>query len=239
MPRHQGRHPDDDRLFAAEALGPLRDASDDLSYLRTRGYADEGALKLVGDRHQLTARQRRAIRGAACSEAALAHRRAAALPPDQLAGRPLWIDGYNLLILLTTAQAGGPLLRGRAGALRDLAGLHSGYRPSEQTPALLALVHESVAPLAPAEVRWLLDQPISRSGQLAALIAQTAADHGWPWRAETTPDPDVTLRAAPSDVVIATGDGGILDHAQARWCDLAGFIIGRAVPDAWIVDWWG
>ena len=40
----------------------------DFSWLLTRGYAEKGALKLVGDRFSLTERQRLAVMRSACSD---------------------------------------------------------------------------------------------------------------------------------------------------------------------------
>jgi hypothetical protein len=66
--------PDDVELFAEAHQGPLRSAVEDLAWLLSRGYAEASALKLVGDRHGLVARQQLGVRRAACSDAALARR---------------------------------------------------------------------------------------------------------------------------------------------------------------------
>jgi Protein of unknown function (DUF434) len=49
---HRGPHPEDSRLFAPEAWPVLRQATEDLCWLLSRGYAASSALKLVGDRYQ-------------------------------------------------------------------------------------------------------------------------------------------------------------------------------------------
>ena len=49
--RHRGPHPEDEHLFSREAVPRLKQAVDDLSWLRTRGYAESSATKLVGDRY--------------------------------------------------------------------------------------------------------------------------------------------------------------------------------------------
>src|SRR5688500_3971235 len=56
--KHRGPHPEDGRLFATDQLPALREATRDLSWLLSRDYASPSALKLVGDRYQLEARQR-------------------------------------------------------------------------------------------------------------------------------------------------------------------------------------
>jgi hypothetical protein len=65
---HRGPHPDDAQLFAAEMLPPLRNAASDLSWLLSRGYSSNSALKLGGDRYALRERQRNAVARCACSD---------------------------------------------------------------------------------------------------------------------------------------------------------------------------
>ena len=65
---HRGPHPDDAKLFAPEKIAHLRNAVEDFSLLLTKGYADKGALKLVGDKFSLTQRQRLAVMRSACSD---------------------------------------------------------------------------------------------------------------------------------------------------------------------------
>ena len=72
--RHRGRHPEDDASFGSVWGGVLREAVADVSYLLTSGYSERAAVKFVGDRYQLTARQRRAVNGAACSDQSLNRR---------------------------------------------------------------------------------------------------------------------------------------------------------------------
>ncbi len=73
--RHRGPHPEDARLFAENQLSSLRQAVGELAWLLTRRYARDSSLKLVGDRHNLTARQRMAVMRSACSDQSLQKRR--------------------------------------------------------------------------------------------------------------------------------------------------------------------
>lgn len=52
-----------------EGLARARSAADDLSWLLSRDHSITAALKLTGDRHQLDARQRIAMRGSAGTRA--------------------------------------------------------------------------------------------------------------------------------------------------------------------------
>ncbi|MEN6425617.1 MAG: DUF434 domain-containing protein [Phycisphaerales bacterium] len=252
---HRGPHPDDQELFAPALLPRLREALADFSMLLTKGYADKSSLKLVGDRFNLTQRQRLAIMRAACSDQQLQSRLARQVPVDALAGQPIAIDGYNLLITIEAALSGGLIFRGRDGCFRDLASIHGTYRKVEETVPAINLIGdflaqiclgksrgEGVPPLHPAQdacgrsgppVLWFLDSPVSNSGRLKTLLNQLATDRGWPWEIRLTISPDAEL--SKTDEIVVTTDSVILD-ACPRWTNLAGEIITRRLPHTIIVD---
>ena len=101
--QHRGAHPKDRKLFADDHLTALRAATGELSWLLTRGYAIKGALKLVGDKHALTERQRLAVSRAACSDQSRTHRFASKVGTETLKGERLTIDGFNLIITIEAA----------------------------------------------------------------------------------------------------------------------------------------
>src|SRR5215467_4818790 len=98
--KHRGAHPADRRLFTEDQLPALQDATSELSWLLGHSYSMNSALKLVGDRHSLTERQRLAISRAACSDEQRQHRKAHCLPMERITGEPVTIDGFNLLITI-------------------------------------------------------------------------------------------------------------------------------------------
>ena len=108
--KHRGPHPGDRQRFAAENVPRLRGATHDLSWLLSRGYASTSALKLVGDRFSLDARQRKAVARCACSGDASARRKRHEVRITDLANRTLWIDGYNVLTSVEAALSGGVIL---------------------------------------------------------------------------------------------------------------------------------
>lgn len=228
--RHRGPHPDDARLFAPSALARLRAAGEELSFLLSRGYPLESALGLVGNHHQLEARQRLALQRTQCGDPALAARLARRLEAGALRGRPLLVDGFNLVITLEVALSGGLLLAGREGALRDLAGLRGSYRLVQETERALALVDAALGELGPARARLLLDQPVSNSGRLRQRLL--AVVRTVPVEVELWPDPDAELVAAER---VVSADGAVLDACQS-WFNLAAWIVARWVPEAWLVS---
>ncbi len=230
---NRGPHPQDAELFAAACLPRLRAAVADMCWLLSRGYASASALKLVGDRYALTARQRLAVARAACPDTALASRAARCAAPHDVAGRPLAIDGYNVLTTIEAALAGGVVLLAADACMRDLASMHGTWRKVAQTERAIALVGQTLCQLRVAECRWLLDSPVSNSGRLKTRLLAAAAQHRWPWQVELVFNPDAEL--AKTSSLVATADSVILDRC-GTWLNLARYVVETAVPNAWVVD---
>lgn len=230
---HRGPHPVDHRLFAPETVPVLRQATAELSWLLGRGYAIRSSLKLVGDRHELTERQRLAITRVSAPDHAVERRRSSSVPAAALRGADVVVDGFNVLISTEAALGGGVLLVGRDGCIRDLASVHGSYRCVEETDRALRLIGETLATLAPASVRWLLDRPVSNSGRLARRIEELSRGRGWRWRVEVTLNPDRALME--SGAIVVTTDSGVLDHVQ-HWFHLVERVVVELVEEAWLID---
>jgi len=230
---HRGPHPEDRRWFAPERWPAIREAVDDLSWLLTRGYAPDSALKLVGARHGLQARQRTAVQRCACSDADRRCRQTRQVQPVDLAGQELWIDGYNALTTVEAALSGGIILLARDGCYRDMASMHGSYRKVDETRPALEHLGSVAAELRLAACRWYLDRPVSNSGRLKQLMEDVAAAHAWRWHVELVPNPDPLLKNVSP--IIATADSVILDHCR-RWFNLARETIARRVPQANVLD---
>lgn len=225
----RGLAPDDERRFDDEACARLRVAIHELAWLLDRGYPLLSALVFVGDRHQLDARQRLAIRRSVCSTAQREARAGKRLDRAAMRGADVRIDGFNVLITIETALGGGVVIEGLDGALRDLAGLRGSYHVVDQTHGALEGVARLLAADPPASVEWLLDAPVSNSGRLRDAILARA----WPCavRATVVSDPDAELAGASH---VATSDGAVLD-ACASWHALARWAIAELGARPWLV----
>ncbi len=230
---HRGLAPQDERLFAAPQLPALRAAATDLCWLLDRGYAARSAVELVGNRHNLTSRQRMAVARYACSHDDAQCRQKLRVEPGRLQGHELWLDGYNILTVLESALAGGIVLLCRDGCCRDIAGIHRRHRKLAETLPALRLVGETAAALGVGCCRWWLDQPVSNSGRLKTLIREAAADAGWNMEVELTFSPDHVLSHTAE--IIATSDGIVLDRCQC-WVNLTRLIIAERLPQTRLLD---
>ncbi|MEI6196688.1 MAG: DUF434 domain-containing protein, partial [Verrucomicrobiota bacterium] len=171
---HRGPAAKDVELFGVSQLPALRTATHDLCWLLDHGYASRSATELVGNRHDLTARQRMAVSRSACSAEAAQHRRQLQISPAGLQGRELWLDGYNVLTLLESALSGGVVLLGRDGCCRDIAGIHRRYRKVNETAPVLQMIGETITRWGVTCCRWWLDKPVSNSGRLQTFITEVA-----------------------------------------------------------------
>jgi len=235
--KRRGPHPKDRKLFAERHHLALREAVSDFSWLLNRGYGEKSALTLVGDRLKLRERQRIAVGRVACSDAERDARQSRRLPLDSVRERDLYLDGFNLLTTIEAALAGGILLRGRDGCIRDMASMHGNYRVLDDTEVAVDLVFLALRRLRARKVIWYLDKPVSNSGNLAAVIRGIAKDYPeFTSDVRLVKDPDPLLaRLKGDDSVIATADSGILDRCGS-WINLIDYVITVFVAELTILD---
>lgn len=220
-----GADPTDPETFPPAALPVLRLAVGELSWLLERGYAEAAATTLVGDHHQLTRRQRLAVRRCACPEPARASRVARR---ERVGARPVAVDLLNQLVTLERAHAGGAVLVGRDGALRDVAGVHGSWRRADHTERVLG---DLAARLDGVEAFLVLDAPVSNTGRLATWWRDRAAGQRWTIELTLTADRRLVELGA-SGCAVATSDAAILDRC-GPWVSL----IAELLPaSAWVVD---
>jgi len=227
--QHRGPHPQDTQLFAADAEPILNQAVGDLSWLLSRSYAGNAALKLVGDRYQLAERQRVAVMRCSCGDADRAGRRQRQIAREDWSGRRIDLDGFNVLTTVEAALSGGVLLLGRDGCLRDMASMHGSFRRVEETRPALELIGQVLEEFSAGRAAWYLDRPVSNSGRLAQMIRQAADEHQWPWEAEPAMGVDDLL--ARSAHIVASADCAVLDRCGC-WCNLAWEVVRRKIPAA-------
>lgn len=230
---HRGAHPEDAALFHASQVPSLRAAVADFSWLLERGYSPTSALELVGNRYELRTRQRMAVGRSACAASKCAARLARRMPSPDLKDRPLWIDGYNVLLSLKVALGGGVVFGGIDGTYRDLASVHGTYRLVVETLPSLRVLGRAYEELGSSAWVWWLDRPVSNSGRLKSEIMAFAASQGWNWSVELVDNPDTVLSQTAE--LIATADSAILDR-EVRWFNLAHHVIAPLSPPAWLID---
>jgi hypothetical protein len=230
--KHRGAGPEDKKLFSQANVNKLRRACGDLSLLVSRGYAEKSSVKLVGDRFDLTSRQRLAIVRASCSDQQLRTRRNKQVLQGHLTGLSVAVDGYNILITLESALSGAPLFVCRDSVIRDLAGIHGTYRRVEETAGAMELAAEVFEAAGVGHVQWYFDSPVSNSGRLKTAMYEFAVESGLAWDIELVNNPDKVL--ADCEEVVISGDSDVLDKCSC-WFNFS-FEAISSIQSCWLVD---
>lgn len=223
--RNRGKNTGDDTLFGSEKqISKLRLAVQDMQYLLTRGYAEKAASDLVGNRYRLKTRQIQALRGASASEIQIHDRKQKQLDITELKDQVIYLDGFNVLILLESLLSEAYIFEGVDGCFRDLSGVHGTYKRVNQTQKAIELVASFFHKSQAQKLVWIFDQPVSNSGRIKQMVLDFAIENQLNWEGELQFSPDKFL--AECSLIIISSDAWILDHCK-EWFNLIGYLINE------------
>lgn len=224
----RGYVPKDTIEFGPKAIEKLSAAAQELAFLIERGYDTKSASTFVGNHHLLSERQRLALARIVSTSGAVQTRKQKELlqAPDSLV-----LDGFNTIITLEVALSGSLLLEGMDGTLRDLAGLRGSYRIVDKTVQAVELLLARLETLGVQRVLFYLDQQVSNSGRLRALLLEQAENRSVEVQVKLHSSVDGLLFRMER---VVTADAIILDKCGS-WYNLNRTLIESAVPDAWIL----
>ncbi len=228
----RGYDPDDEKIFSNENIAKLKIVQEEIQWLLDRGYKMKQVIEFTGNHYLLSSRARTALQRTTSSTADYEKRKSTMLPFECAKDCCLNIDGFNLIITLEVAMSGSPILRGKDGVYRDLAGLRGTYRLIDKTDAALNLIGKALKELNVPMVKFYLDSPVSNSGRLKSKILELSEQWGVTVEVELVPNVDVVL--ADMERVV-TGDSIILDVCKS-WFDLSRKIIKDNIQYAWVID---
>jgi hypothetical protein len=193
-------------------------AAADVFFFLNRSYPREAALDLAGNRFNLDASERMLLQRGILSQKTALLRRAKRELGESWRHELLVVDGHNVQITVESYIEGRPLLKANDGAMRDLAGLSARFRLTETTNMAIDMIFRFFDEFPPKEVLFLFDEPMSRSGELAALYRARLKKESLSGDARAVPVPE---RDFPREnCVAASSDGAILDSSR-KWFDLA------------------
>ena len=173
----RGYDPEDEKIFSDENIKKLKIIQDEIQWLLDRGYKMKQVIEFTGNHHLLSSRARTALQRTTSSTADYEKRRFTMLPLECAKDGCLNIDGFNLIITLEVAMSGSPILLGKDGVFRDLAGLRGTYRLIDKTNDALNLIGKALRELNVPMVKFYLDSPVSNSGKLKSKILEYS--HQW------------------------------------------------------------
>ncbi|UOK41719.1 MULTISPECIES: DUF434 domain-containing protein [Flavobacterium] len=178
---NRGKDAKDDVLFGNQARLIFKEALRDLHYLLSRNYSEKNALQTVGTRYKLTQRQIRAIQSMAASEEQLTVVKSKIVTIENLKGKDLVLDGFNVLILLESLFSNAYLFRGMDGCYRDLSSVHGTYKKVSQTSQALDCVARFYKKHEIGNIIWIFDKPVSNSGRIKKMIEELADKENLNW----------------------------------------------------------
>ena len=100
----------------------LREAAVDVRYLADRGYPKASSIRFVSDHYRLPEEERFVLARVVVTCKITGIRRKKALSLDEIKGRALWVDGYNVVITTESLLKGLPVYQCDDGVLRDAQG---------------------------------------------------------------------------------------------------------------------
>ncbi len=218
MNAKRGYVPEDERNFSPAAIEKLKTASQHILFLINEGYDLKQAMVFVGNHFLLSERQRLAIMRSIAADRDLMERKRKQKPLSELPGKEVWIDGFNTIITLEVLLSDSLLFDCMDGTIRDLAALRGTYKLIPETAGALRLMFDVLQGASIGRVNILLDEPVSNSGRLKALIAETA-ENKYSFDLDITILKDVDRTLYGKDLVI-TSDSIILDQCES-WVNLS------------------
>ncbi len=223
MDAKRGFVPEDVEYFSSENIKKMQTASRHVCYLINEGYDLKQASTFVGNHFLLSERQRLAIMRSVATEEQLRQRAAKRRQMNDLSGQEVWIDGFNTIITLEVFLNHSILFECMDGCIRDLAALRGTYRIIPETEDALRLMMDILREAGIRKATILLDEPVSNSGRLKALIADIGEAYSFDLDIQILRDVDRELYGKEN---VITSDSIILDHCGS-WVNLVEVGINR------------
>jgi hypothetical protein len=213
-----------------DAIARLKLAAEEVAWLTGRGYALDVVGDLVAKQPALSHAHRDALARGTCSEPQYRRRAAREVEPEDVAKRPLAIDGIDVVAAIEAALAGRFVLQTLDGTVRAFGIDRARYAPGEHADVAIQRVVSAVKELRPSLVKVYIDEGAVGAGDLSARFTASAKAQKAKLEVALVPDVPKALR---KERQVVTGDAGTLD-ACAGWLNLVGRIV-LDVPGAKIV----
>ncbi len=231
--RHSPEGEREDKMKASKFKN-LQEAAQDFRFLLNRGYPRKAALELVGNRYGLTSDGRHLLHRGVFSDSDSESRRQKRVSIKEIRNKDLGIDGHNVIITIEAGLSGRPLVLGDDSFIRDISGLSGSFKKTQTTEKVVQLIINSLKQMKPRQTLFLLDAPISKSGELAEDIRNCLKRENLPGDAMAVKVPERVLIGFPG--VVATSDTAIIDRSQ-KVLDLAGHIITKKTGLMSLLRW--
>jgi hypothetical protein len=161
-----------------------------------------------------------------CSEPQYRRRAAREMEAEDMARRPIAVDGLDLVRLGETALGGGTLLAALDGSYSALAEAKGAHAIVPATEKALTLIRDALAKLRPSKVSFVLDEGFDGADALKKLAEQVLFKKLKGEVVLAKP----AAKALMSAPCVATTDAEVLDGCKS-WFNLTRDVV-EAVPSA-------
>ncbi len=199
----------------------LGEAYRDLKYLLNRGYRKKYALEFVANHYRLTLDERHLLARCVFSDSWVNGVRKKLLRSEELRGKTIAIDGFNVLITLESLVEGKAILC-EDSLVRDLK-YQGKYRFNENTERLLRETGRALGELGVDRAVFFYGRNVPKSGVVKALTEKSLEEFGVPGEVYLVKSPDFELKGFET---VATADVGVVSKASHVF-DLARHVAGR------------
>lgn len=215
----KNKHPEDSVLFGNEEIVKLKKASKNLNYLLLENYNKKTSLNFICNKFLFKERQRVAM-----SRAILKPNDIKIIKKNEIKNinniNHVFVDGFNVLILLECIISDIPILKCNDGIYRDMASLKGNYKISEETNKSIILFLNWLDEKNIKKATIYLDEPVSNSKNLKNLIIKLSESFKVKIDIELRYDVDKNLYEKEN---VITGDSIILINAKS-WINVANLI---------------
>ena len=193
-----------------EVESVLRSARD-LVMLAYLGFPKDAALSLVSVRHSLSKRDMFALKKIVRWPDEAISSALKKVPPRLMEGRRLRVDAFNVLATVEAIMRGEPVFLCNDGFIRDTSSAYRSYRAGKDTEEAILMIIRAISRFDPRNAEFVFDQPISGSGELAALTRSLMRDQGLEGGAKTSKNADLEVSEGE---VAASSDVGVISRAE-------------------------
>jgi hypothetical protein len=205
-------------IITGEFIQALRD----YSYLLNNLYPRKSILKIVGDRYLLNTFQRIMLSRGVFPDSDVRGR--IRKTSKTITGKELYIDAYNVLFTICNYLLGRMVFIGNDHFVRDAGEVHGKPYDDPVFSKAVELCMDYLVKMKPSRVEFLIDSPVSHSGELAARLRELIAAGGLKGDALVDKNPDNRLIRQSRGVVVSS-DSDILDNTELTVTDLAHLVL--------------
>ncbi|KPK87651.1 MAG: hypothetical protein AMS27_01975 [Bacteroides sp. SM23_62_1] len=200
----------------------LKQAVKDFSYLIENQYPRKTILKIISDRYLLNKTQRVLLGRGIFKKDEVEQR--VRKRTESIRDKLVYIDTYNVLFILSNYLLGRIVFIGNDGFIRDAGEVYGKLHREKVFLEAIGYLLDYLGYTIPAQTIFLIDSPVSFSGELAIELKNLLIEKKVSGDARTIHNPDAEMIKI-SEGIVATSDSEILDESACQLCDLPYLIL--------------